>query len=110
MEMDGNYMMKNNYETSKNILHICLENKIRLFYTSSASVYGNGEKGFAEKEENEYPLNVYAFSKYQFDRYVNKLVKEQKINSQVVGLRYFNVYGPQENHKGRNRVSRFSFI
>lgn len=101
MEMDGNYMMKNNYETSKNILHICLENKIRLFYASSASVYGNGESGFAEKEENEYPLNVYAFSKYQFDRYVNKLAKEKKINSQVVGLRYFNVYGPQENHKGR---------
>lgn len=101
METDGNYMMKNNYETSKNILHLCLENKIRLFYASSASVYGNGERGFVEKEENEYPLNVYAFSKYQFDRYVNILFKEKKINSQVVGLRYFNVYGPQENHKGK---------
>lgn len=101
METDGNYMMKNNYETSKNILHLCLENKVRLFYASSASVYGNGENGFVEKEENEYPLNVYAFSKYQFDRYVNILFKEKKINSQVVGLRYFNVYGPQENHKGK---------
>lgn len=101
METDGNYMMKNNYETSKNILHLCLENKVRLFYASSASVYGNGERGFVEKEENEYPLNVYAFSKYQFDRYVNILFKEKKINSQVVGLRYFNVYGPQENHKGK---------
>lgn len=101
METDGNYMMKNNYETSKNILHLCLENKIRFFYASSASVYGNGEKGFAEKEENEYPLNVYAFSKYQFDRYVNILFKQKKINGQVVGLRYFNVYGPQENHKGK---------
>lgn len=101
METDGNYMMKNNYEYSKNLLHICLENKIRLFYASSASVYGNGDKGFAEREENEYPLNVYAFSKYQFDRYVNNLAKEKKINTQVVGLRYFNVYGPQENHKGR---------
>lgn len=101
METDGNYMMKNNYETSKNILHLCLENKVRLFYASSASVYGNGESGFVEKEENEYPLNVYAFSKYQFDRYVNILFKEKKINSQVVGLRYFNVYGPQENHKGK---------
>lgn len=101
METDGNYMMKNNYETSKNILHLCLENKIRLFYASSASVYGNGEKGFSEREENEYPLNVYAFSKYQFDRYVNILFKQKKINCQVVGLRYFNVYGAQENHKGK---------
>lgn len=101
METDGNYMMKNNYEYGKNILHICLENKIRFLYASSASVYGNGEKGFAEKEENEYPLNVYAFSKYQFDRYVNILFKQKKIKSQVVGLRYFNVYGQQENHKGK---------
>ena len=101
METDGKYMMKNNYEYSRNILHACLENRVRFFYASSASVYGNGENGFAEDEKNEYPLNVYAFSKYQFDRYVNILFRNKKINSQVVGLRYFNVYGPQENHKGR---------
>ena len=101
METDGKYMMKNNYEYTKNILHVCLDKKIRFLYASSASVYGNGENGFEEDEKNEYPLNVYAFSKYQFDRYLNKLFKENKVNSQVVGLRYFNVYGPQENHKGR---------
>lgn len=101
METDGKYMMKNNYEYSQNILHACLENKVRFFYASSASVYGNGENGFVEDEKNEYPLNVYAFSKYQFDRYVNILFRNNKIKSQVVGLRYFNVYGPQENHKGR---------
>ena len=101
METDGKYMMKNNYEYSQHILHACLENKVRFLYASSATVYGNGENGFAEDEKNEYPLNVYAFSKYQFDRYVNILFRNKKINSQVVGLRYFNVYGPQENHKGR---------
>ena len=110
METDGKYMMKNNYEYTKNIFHFCLDKKIRFLYASSASVYGNGENGFEENEKNEYPLNVYAFSKYQFDRYVNKLFKENKINSQVVGLRYFNVYGPQENHKGRMASVAFNLF
>ncbi len=71
METDGRYMMKNNYECTKNTFNACQQNNVRLFYASSASVYGNGDKGFIEKEEYEYPLNVYAFSKYQFDRYLN---------------------------------------
>lgn len=99
METDGRYMMKNNYECTKETFLACQKHNVRLFYASSASVYGNGDKGFIEKEECEYPLNVYAFSKYQFDRFLNLNIKN--LNSQVVGLRYFNVYGPQENHKGR---------
>lgn len=99
METDGRYMMKNNYECTKETLLACQKHNVRLFYASSASVYGNGNKGFIEKEECEYPLNVYAFSKYQFDRFLNLNIKH--LGSQVVGLRYFNVYGPQENHKGR---------
>ena len=99
METDGRYMMKNNYECTKETFLACQKHNVRLFYASSASVYGNGNKGFIEKEECEYPLNVYAFSKYQFDRFLNLHIKN--LNSQVVGLRYFNVYGPQENHKGR---------
>lgn len=99
METDGRYMMKNNYECTKETFLACQKHNVRLFYASSASVYGNGDKGFIEKEECEYPLNVYAFSKYQFDRFLNLNVKH--LGSQVVGLRYFNVYGPQENHKGR---------
>ena len=91
--------MKNNYECTKDTFNACQKHNVRLFYASSASVYGNGDKGFVEKEECEYPLNVYAFSKYQFDRYLN--IHFKNINSQVVGLRYFNVYGPQENHKGK---------
>lgn len=99
MQPDGKYMMKNNFEYSKNILHACLENGVRFIYASSASVYGNGDNGFKESAECEYPLNVYAFSKYQFDRYVSNLLPKSK--SQIAGLRYFNVYGPQENHKGK---------
>ena len=99
METDGRYMVKNNYECTKETFLACQKHNVRLFYASSASVYGNGDKGFIEKEECEYPLNVYAFSKYQFDRFLNLNIKH--LGSQVVGLRYFNVYGPQENHKGR---------
>lgn len=99
METDGRYMMKDNYECTKETFLACQKHNVRLFYASSASVYGNGDKGFIEKEECEYPLNVYAFSKYQFDRFLNLNIKH--LGSQVVGLRYFNVYGPQENHKGR---------
>ena len=99
MEYDGKYMMDNNYEYSKTLLHFCLRRKIPFTYASSASVYGNGDKGFTETPECEDALNVYAFSKMQFDRYVNSLLPN--IDSQVVGLRFFNVFGPQEIHKGR---------
>ena len=98
-EQDGKYMMFNNYEYSKILLHYCLKNKINFIYASSAAVYGNGEKGFIEERESEYPLNVYGFSKFAFDNYVRRILP--KAESQVMGLRYFNVYGPQENHKGR---------
>ena len=94
---DGVYMMEKNYDYSKGLLNYCMETGTRLIYASSASVYGMGENGFKEEESAEYPLNIYAFSKYQFDRFV----RMSKACSQVVGLRYFNVYGPQENHKGR---------
>jgi ADP-L-glycero-D-manno-heptose 6-epimerase len=98
-EQDGKYMMSNNYEYSKTLLSYCLENKIDFLYASSASVYGNGKSGFDEKREAEYPLNVYGFSKFAFDNYVRRILPQAE--SQVLGLRYFNVYGPQENHKGR---------
>ena len=99
MEYNGNYMMKNNYEYSKELLHFCLKKKVSFIYASSASVYGNGENGFTENPQCEGALNVYAFSKMQFDRYVRQILPQA--NSQVVGLRFFNVFGPQEMHKGR---------
>jgi ADP-L-glycero-D-manno-heptose 6-epimerase len=100
METNGRYMMKNNFEYSKDLLNFALTNKINFLYASSASVYGNGNNGFREELSCEYPLNVYAYSKFLFDQHVREVLKAQ-ITSQVLGLRYFNVYGPQENHKGR---------
>lgn len=99
MESDGKYMMENNYDYSCALFNNCVSNKIRFVYASSASVYGNGDNGFREERECEYPLNVYAFSKFIFDNYVRRF--PHKVESQVAGLRYFNVYGQQENHKGR---------
>lgn len=107
LESDGKYMMHNNYEYTKMLFEFSCENSIRFFYASSASVYGNGERGFTEDGGGEYPLNMYAFSKFLFDRYLRRVI--DKTPSQVVGLRYFNVYGPQENHKGRMSSVVFKF-
>ena len=96
-EWDGRYMMENNYEYSKTVLRFCLERQIPFIYASSGAVYGAG-KQFVEDPVNEAPLNVYGYSKLQFDRYLRKQFSE--INTQVVGLRYFNVYGYGEAHKG----------
>lgn len=96
-EWDGRYMMENNYSYSQELLHHCLEHQTQFIYASSAAVYGSSSE-FVEDPLFENPLNVYGYSKIQFDRYVRRVVKES--DSQVVGLRYFNVYGPREQHKG----------
>ncbi|TDO96316.1 ADP-glyceromanno-heptose 6-epimerase [Marinomonas balearica] len=96
-EWNGKYVMDVNYQYSKAVLHWCLKNKVAFSYASSASVYGAGPI-FKETREHEKPLNMYAFSKFQFDQYVRNILPEAK--SQIVGFRYFNVYGPRENHKG----------
>lgn len=97
-EWDGQYMMDTNFEYSRQVLHYCLERRIPMIYASSASVYGAGSN-FAVERCNERPINAYAFSKLMFDQYLRQLLPE--IESQVVGLRYFNVYGPGEQHKGK---------
>lgn len=96
-EWDGKFMMDVNYQYSKTLLHYCLERGIPYLYASSASVYGEGPD-FSETREFEKPLNVYGYSKFLFDQYVRRHLPIAK--SQVVGLRYFNVYGPREQHKG----------
>ncbi|MCK4870343.1 MAG: ADP-glyceromanno-heptose 6-epimerase [Gammaproteobacteria bacterium] len=96
-EWDGKYMMDNNFQYSKALLHYCLDNGIPYIYASSAATYGANIK-FAEKPENELPLNIYGYSKLLFDQYVRRYLPKAK--SQIVGLRYFNVYGPREQHKG----------
>jgi len=95
-EWDGQYMMKNNYEYSKHLLHYCLEKKIPFIYASSAATYG-ANTTFVEDRKNELPLNVYGYSKFLFDQYVRRILPTAK--SQIVGTRYFNVYGPRESHK-----------
>jgi ADP-L-glycero-D-manno-heptose 6-epimerase len=96
-EWDGKYVMDNNYEYSKDLLHYCLDRKIPFLYASSAATYGDGPV-FIEERQYEKPLNVYGYSKFQFDQYVRQILP--KAQSQIVGFRYFNVYGPREQHKG----------
>jgi ADP-L-glycero-D-manno-heptose 6-epimerase len=97
-EWDGRMMLDTNYDYSKHLLHYSLAQGIPFLYASSASVYGDGDV-FNEDPANEKPLNLYAYSKTLFDRYVRRFLPD--IKSQVVGLRYFNVYGPREQHKGK---------
>lgn len=96
-EWNGKFMMQNNYQYSVELLHYCVEHKVPFLYASSASVYGSGPV-FKEAREHEKPLNVYGYSKFQFDQYVRRMLPEAE--SQVIGFRYFNVYGPREQHKG----------
>jgi ADP-L-glycero-D-manno-heptose 6-epimerase len=98
MESDGRYMMANNYRYSLALLDYALAQRIPFIYASSAAVYG-GSSEFIETPEYESPLNVYGYSKLLFDQIVRRRLEQA--GSQVVGLRYFNVYGPRESHKGR---------
>lgn len=100
-ETNGRTMMENNYAYSKSLLDWCQDEEVPLIYASSASVYGAGP-GFAEARENEKPLNVYAYSKFLFDQYVRRRAEEGA--AQVAGLRYFNVYGPNEAHKKQTKM------
>ena len=95
-EWNGRFMMENNFEYSKILFQFCQTYDIPFIYASSAAVYGGGQT-FKEAREFEAPLNVYGYSKFQFDQYVRAF----QLTSQVVGLRYFNVYGPREQHKGK---------
>jgi ADP-L-glycero-D-manno-heptose 6-epimerase len=97
-ESDGRYMLDNNFTYSKELLHWALDRRVPMVYASSASVYGMS-RHCAETPEHEGPLNVYAYSKLLFDNYVRRLMP--RLPTTVVGLRYFNVYGPREGQKGR---------
>ncbi|HKK13739.1 MAG TPA: ADP-glyceromanno-heptose 6-epimerase [Gammaproteobacteria bacterium] len=105
-EWDGRYIMHNNYDYSKALLHYCLHRRVPYLYASSASVYGGGTV-FREERAHEEPLNVYGYSKFLFDQYVRRLLP--KAESQVAGFRYFNVYGPREQHKGPMASVAFHF-
>jgi ADP-L-glycero-D-manno-heptose 6-epimerase len=99
MATDGRYVMDNNYGYSRALLDWCQEEEVPLLYASSAAVYGAGTAGFRVARECEGPLNVYGYSKFLFDQLVRRRLAGR--SAQIVGLRYFNVYGPNEQHKGR---------
>ena len=102
MELDGKYMLQNNFETSKQLFHAAQAQGTRLLYASSAATYG-GSAIFKEEPAFEAPLNVYGYSKLLFDQVMRRKLgaQLQQAKTQVVGFRYFNVYGPHEQHKGR---------
>ncbi|MCP3748615.1 ADP-glyceromanno-heptose 6-epimerase [Pseudomonas sp. SBB6] len=97
VEGDGRFMMDNNYRYSRDLLDAAQGLQVPLLYASSAAVYGAG-RDFREQRECERPLNVYGYSKFLFDQRVRRQLAQAR--SQIVGLRYFNVYGPHEQHKG----------
>ena len=107
METDGRYMMENNYRYTVSLLDYCQNEDVPLLYASSASVYGGGSV-FSESREHEGPLNVYGYSKFLFDQYVRRMWQDK--TSQIVGFRYFNVYGPREQHKGRMASVAYHFF
>jgi len=98
MEADGRYMLENNYRYSLALLDWCQASRVPFIYASSGSVYGLGPV-FKEDRAYEKPLNVYGYSKFLFDQIVRR--RMHALAAPVIGLRYFNVYGPRESHKGR---------
>ncbi len=98
MATDGRYVMDNNFRFSVDMLSYCQQEAVPLIYASSAAVYG-ASATFREEREFERPLNVYGYSKFLFDQVVRQRWEDN--SAQVVGLRYFNVYGPREAHKER---------
>ena len=98
MEHNGRFMLESNYRRSKDLLDACQARGIRLLYASSAATYG-GSSTFREQPEFERPLNVYGYSKLLFDNIVRRVLPAA--SAQIAGFRYFNVYGPREQHKGR---------
>ncbi|MVW72340.1 ADP-glyceromanno-heptose 6-epimerase [Bordetella sp. 15P40C-2] len=97
-ERNGRYMMDNNYRVTLELFEYCQAYRVPFLYASSAAVYG-GSSVYVEDPANERPLNVYGYSKLLFDQVLRQ--RMSRLTAQVVGLRYFNVYGPHEQHKGR---------
>jgi len=98
-ERNGRYMLDNNYRVTLELFEYCQAHRIPFLYASSAAVYGAGPV-YAEDPANERPLNVYGYSKLLFDQVLRRRMAA-RLKAPAVGLRYFNVYGPREQHKGR---------
>lgn len=109
VETDASYLVENNYKFSVHLAEYAIENKKRFIYASSAATYGDGSLGFLDDHEgldSLYPLNMYGYSKQMFDLWL----KNQGLLNKVVGLKYFNVFGPNEHHKGRMASAIIRFV
>jgi len=106
-ERDGRFMIDANYRYSKQLLDHCIADEVPFIYASSAAIYGAG-RAFREERECEAPLNIYGYSKFLFDQLVRRRFEER--TAQIAGLRYFNVYGPREQHKGRMASVAYHFF
>ncbi|MDR3624331.1 MAG: ADP-glyceromanno-heptose 6-epimerase [Chlamydiales bacterium] len=98
-EFDANYLLENNYRYTQRLCEYALENNHRFIYASSAATYGDGSRGFSDDQnqlENLRALNMYGYSKHLFDLWA----KREGVLGRIVGLKYFNIYGPNEAHKG----------
>lgn len=101
-EKDASYLVRNNYEFTKTLASLAMDKGIRFVYASSAATYGDGSQGMDDQLEDLHtlrPLNMYGYSKHMFDCYAQRMGWLDKI----VGLKYFNVFGPNEAHKGDMR-------
>ncbi len=101
-ETDADYLVDNNYRTTRDLCEWCLENNVRFVYASSAATYGNGDQGYSDDTAltpSLQPLNMYGYSKHMFDLWALK----NGLLDRIAGLKYFNVYGPWEQHKGDMR-------
>lgn len=109
VEKNANYLLENNYRFSVKLAEYAMNNDIRFVYASSAATYGDGSKGFSDNEkeiDQLAPLNMYGFSKHMFDQWI----KGQGLLNRVAGLKYFNVFGPNEYHKGRMASAIFHIL
>jgi ADP-L-glycero-D-manno-heptose 6-epimerase len=106
-ETNGRTMMDSNYRYSRRLLDYCIGEEVHFIYASSAAIYG-GNREFSEVREHEAPLNLYGYSKFLFDQLVRRRYEER--TAQIVGLRYFNVYGEREQHKGRMASVAYHFF
>jgi ADP-L-glycero-D-manno-heptose 6-epimerase len=95
-ERDADYLFDNNFRYSTEVAEFALEAGARFIYASSAATYGDGSRGYSDRDSNLRPLNMYGYSKHLFDGWI----REQGLEDRVVGLKFFNVFGPNEYHKG----------
>lgn len=106
-ESDADFLLRNNYRYTRTLCEWCLQRDIRFIYASSAATYGDGSQGYTDNDaalRTLRPMNMYGYSKHMFDLWAQK----HSLFDRIAGLKYFNVFGPYEEHKGdmRSMISK----